>query len=116
MPNENQIATPNPALWQPLNEKHLNGTWWRCVLAREMLTLRNAEGATWDAAGMRDRENTWLWVEDMAVGYENEDEDFMRQGAVNFWNAAAGRFNSWKRRHGLLSEPSLNDPSLTKSN
>lgn len=101
MTNENEIAeAPNP-LWQPLNERHLDGTWWRAPMAREMLTLRNASGELWGAAGMRDRQNSIEWIEKMAFGWENEDEDFLPQGAVNFWHWASVRFTAWKKRNGL---------------
>lgn len=91
---------PNPT-WEPLNEKHLSGKWWRCTLARQMLSLTDARGKRWDGAGMRDPANTMQWVETMAVGYENEDADFLPQGAVNFWHWASIRFNSWKKQNGL---------------
>lgn len=106
---------PNP-IWKPLSELQENGTWWRAKMAREMLTLTNAQGETWDRAGMRDPQNSLEWIEDMAFGWENESDDELSKGKRNFWHWASIRFIAWKRKHGLLSEPSLNDPSLTKSN
>ena len=87
--------------WVPLTARHMNGDWWRCPLAREILQreLTASENLRWGAKGMRDPENSMNWIRIMARG--DIDEDNMPQAGRNFWESVRINYRRWKVQVGL---------------